>query len=58
MGHETANLHLATPDQRTTLLHDLTERKQDWLVNAANAMSKATEQDWEQFRSSQLAGRS
>jgi Uncharacterized protein conserved in bacteria (DUF2252) len=57
MGHETANLHLATPDQRTTLLHDLTKRKPDWLVNAARAMSKATEQDWEQFRSSQLAGR-
>ena len=52
MGRETANLHLATRDQRTTLLHDLNKRKPDWLVNAANAMSKATEQDWKQFRSS------
>jgi hypothetical protein len=57
MGRETANLHLATPDQRTTLLHDLTKRKPDWLINAAHAMSKATEQDWDRFRSSQLAGR-
>ena len=52
MGRETANLHLATPDQRTKILRDLTERKADWLVNAAHAMSKATEQDWEAFRSS------
>jgi hypothetical protein len=58
MGRETANLHLATSNQRTTLLRDLTEREPDWLVNAAKAMSKATEQDWEQFRSSQSASRS
>ena len=58
MGRETANLHLATPDQRTKILRDLTERKADWLVNAAHAMSKATEQDWEAFRSSQLAPQS
>ena len=58
MGRETANLHLATPDQRTKILRDLTERKADWLVNAARAMSKATEQDWEAFRSSQLAPQS
>jgi hypothetical protein len=56
MGRETANLHLATPDQRSSLLHDLTKRKPDWLINAANAMSQATEQDWDRFRSSQLAG--
>jgi hypothetical protein len=56
MGRETANLHLATPDQRTSLLHDLTKRKSDWLLNAAHAMSKATEQDWDRFRSLQLAG--
>jgi Uncharacterized protein conserved in bacteria (DUF2252) len=56
MGGETANLHLATSDQRTKVLLDLTERKPDWLVNAAQAMSKATERDWETFRSSQLSG--
>jgi hypothetical protein len=58
MGSETANLHLATSDQQTKVLHDLTRRKPDWLVEAAQAMSKATEQDWESFRSSPLAGRS
>jgi uncharacterized protein (DUF2252 family) len=30
----------------------------DWLLEAARAMSKATEQDWEIFRNSQLARRS
>ena len=48
------NLHLATSDQRTKILRALTERKADWLVKAAHAMSKATEQDWETFRSSHL----
>ena len=57
MGRETANLHLATRHQRIEILRDLTERKADWLVNAAHAMSKATEQDWEAFRSSRLASR-
>jgi hypothetical protein len=55
MGRETANLHLATSEQRTRLLHHLTKLKPDWLVNAAQAMSKATQRDWEQFRSSELA---
>ena len=55
MGRETANLHLATSDQRDKVLHDLSERKTDWLLNAAQAMAKATEQDWESFRSSSLA---
>jgi hypothetical protein len=58
MGRETANLHLATREQRKKILRDLTKREPDWLVNAAHAMSKATEQDWEAFRSSQLASRS
>ena len=58
MGRETANLHLATLDQRTKILRDLNKRKADWLVNAAHALSKATEQDWEAFRSSQLAPQS
>jgi hypothetical protein len=55
MGRETANLHLATLDQREAVLRDLTERKADWLIRAADAMSKATEQDWEAFRTSKLA---
>ncbi len=52
MGSETANLHLATSDQRYNLLRDLTSRKPDWLLKAAEAMSQATEQDWKSFRSS------
>lgn len=55
MGRETANLHLATSDQRAEVLRDLTERKPDWLLNAAQAMANATEQDWKSFRSSPLA---
>jgi hypothetical protein len=57
MGRETANLHLATRDQRSKVLRDLTGRNADWLVSAAQAMAKATEQDWESFRSSQLGAR-
>ena len=54
MGRETANLHLATLDQRTEVLRDVTERPEDWLICAAQAMTKATEQDWESFRSSKM----
>jgi hypothetical protein len=52
MGSETANLHLGTSDKRTEVLRDLTSRKSDWLLKAAEAMSQATEQDWKSFRSS------
>jgi hypothetical protein len=55
MGRETANLHLATPDRRAKVLRDLAARKPDWLLTAAEAMVKATEQDWQAFRSSQAA---
>jgi Uncharacterized protein conserved in bacteria (DUF2252) len=58
MGRETANLHLAIPDQRTKILRDLSGREAEWLVNAAHAMSKAIEHDWEAFRSSPLAHQS
>jgi Uncharacterized protein conserved in bacteria (DUF2252) len=58
MGRETANLHLATPDERKNVLRDLAGRKPEWLLAAAQAMSKATEQDWESFRSSHAVGRS
>jgi hypothetical protein len=56
MGRETANIHLATWDQRKNVLRDLTERGQDWLLVAAQAMAEATERDWKIFRTSQLAG--
>ena len=55
MGRETANLHLATPDQKAKVLRDLSDRKPNWLVHAARAMANATKQDWQSFRSSQLA---
>jgi Ser/Thr protein kinase RdoA (MazF antagonist) len=55
MGRETANLHLATPDQRINVLRDFSKRKPDWLVASAQSMARATKRDWESFRSSQLA---
>jgi len=55
-GRETANLHLGTSDKRTEVLRDLTSRKPDWLLKAAQAMSEATEQDWKSFRLSPLVG--
>ena len=55
MGRETANLHLATPDQRINVLRDFGKKKPDWLVNAAQSMARATKQDWESFQSSKLA---
>ncbi|MGZ5849986.1 MAG: hypothetical protein ACXWJN_05300, partial [Methyloceanibacter sp.] len=57
MGRETANLHLATLEQRKSVLRDLSERGPDWLFKAALAMAKATEQDWQMFRASPLAVR-
>jgi hypothetical protein len=55
MGRETANLHLATPEQRTAIMSDLGERKPDWLLDAAEAMVKATAQDWKSFCAAQPA---
>jgi hypothetical protein len=55
MGQETANLHLATQDQREAVLRDLTERQPTWLLDAAQAMVKATAQDWKDFQSSAMA---
>jgi len=55
MGQETANMHLATPDQKAKVLSDLSARKRDWLLDAAYAMAHATREDWQSFRSSKLA---
>ena len=51
MGEETANLHLATFDQRAKVLSDLAKQMPDWLHEAAQAMSQVTEKDWKAFRS-------
>jgi len=50
VGRETANLHLASPDQCPKIWRDLSERKPDWLLASAQAMCKATERDWQDFR--------
>src|SRR5262249_191149 len=55
MGQETANMHLATPDQKAKVPSDLSARKRDWLFDAAQAMAHATREDWQSFRSSKLA---
>jgi hypothetical protein len=55
MGRETANLHLATRHQRKAVLRDLGDREANWLIRASDAMSKATEHDWQAFRTSKLA---
>ncbi len=49
MGAETANLHLATAGASEEVLRDLSERKPGWLLDAAQAMANATEQDWKSF---------
>jgi hypothetical protein len=50
MGTETANVHLATPQQRTAVLHDLGQRRSRWLRDAAKAFAKAVECDWKDYR--------
>ena len=39
------------PDRGAKVLRDLSARRPDWLVAAADAMAKAIEQDWQDFRS-------
>lgn len=50
MGRETANIHLGSEAQRRPILKDLRGRKQNWLVEAAQAMADATEKDWRVWR--------
>ena len=50
MGGEIANLHLATPAQRKSVLRDLAKRKPGWLVEAAQAMTDVTTRDWRAYR--------
>ena len=48
MGRETANLHLATPEQKINVLHDLS--RGSWTGSlAAQSMARATKRDWRAF---------
>ena len=50
MGHETANLHLATPAARAAVLRHVARQKGEWLLTAARAMANATKADWKTWR--------
>jgi len=50
MGWETANLHLGSAAAAGNVKKDLAARKGKWLHKAAKAMSKATLQDWKDWR--------
>src|SRR5450432_2590147 len=50
MGWETANMHFGTPAAITKIKDDLKHRKGRWLHKASKAMTKATLQDWEEWR--------
>jgi uncharacterized protein (DUF2252 family) len=50
MGFETANVHLGTKGAAAAILRDLKRRESSWLAEAARAMSKATREDWEEWR--------
>ena len=41
MGHETANVHLATPGARSRIMADLKKRKSKWLRLASKLMKEA-----------------
>jgi hypothetical protein len=49
MGWETANIHLGTVSA-TKLAKQLKRKPADWLQRAATAMTKATKQDWKDWR--------
>jgi hypothetical protein len=46
MGWETANIHLGTKAAAGGVLKDLNQRPGKWLRRAADAMAKATLEDW------------
>lgn len=49
MGWETANVHLGTRHQRGRIRIDLAQRN-EWLLEAADAMTKALRRDWKAWR--------
>jgi len=50
MGFETANIHLGSKDAIKAVRRDLGKRKQDWLNEAAQEMTKAVLRDWGEWK--------
>ncbi len=51
MGKETANIHLGSKQAVPAIQKDLTERSAGWLQSAAAAMTQATQDDWQAWKS-------
>jgi hypothetical protein len=50
MGHEVANVHLATPGASDAILADLSKRPAGWLVKAARIMASVTEESYRAWK--------
>jgi hypothetical protein len=50
MGFETANIHLGSADAIKAVGRDLDKRKTDWLLEAADKMTKAVVKDWAEWK--------
>lgn len=50
MGTEAANVHMGSPRSRAAILSDLRRRRGRWLRDAAKAMAKVTDRDWDSYR--------
>lgn len=50
MGWETGNIHLGSPEQRKAIIQDLRRRKGNWLLESAQAMTRAVEEDWARWK--------
>lgn len=50
MGWETANVHLASPQQRKGILKDAGLRRKTWLEESAQRMANLVEKDWQTWK--------
>jgi hypothetical protein len=50
MGHEVANVHLATPEAADAIVRDLAARPAKWLVKAARAMAGLTVESYKAWK--------
>jgi hypothetical protein len=57
MGWETANVHLGDKRAVPAIRRDLAQRPTRWLRSAAQAMTKNTEQEWQEWRANELRRR-